>query len=157
MRKRDIAAAIITAIAVVFLVWFIVFGGANPFKKYLNVKVTAGVDCGVLWFCWFNENVNLEYAPSAFSFAPKTFQWFCGWGGGPKPLEATLKVENPDMSIYQSRLEQGTCKDVDLVFFFRVPLDKGTGNYKITATVCGSNWWWQWSCITKEATYYYAG
>ena len=156
MKKKNAMALVLVFSLVFFLFYFLVFGNSNPFVKYMNVKVTAGVDCGAAWMCWFTENVNLEYSSAGFLSLPK-LQWYCGWGGGPKPIEVTLKVENPDMSVSQWKLEQGTCEDVDLVYTFKVPLNKGDGNYKLTATVCGSNWWWQWKCITKQDTFTYAG
>ena len=127
MRKRDIGVALIVLAIAIFLFWFVILGGANPFVPHLNVKITAGVDCGAAWMCWFNEQVKLEYSPSTsiFTISPMPLQWYCGIGGGPKNLEFKLRVENPDNSVNEYRQEIGTCQDIDLVASFKVPLDKG--------------------------------
>jgi len=156
MRKRDIAAVIITVIAVVFLVWFVVFGGTNPFGKYLNVKVSAGIECspGNL-YCWFDyPNVKMSYSP-ALSLS-KTLTWWC-WSQ--QAVESALVVENPDLSITDlGKQSKTTCTSGYLDFFWKVSLDKGAGNYKITSKTCGSTTvLGGWQCVEKTDTYYYGG
>jgi len=153
MRKRDIVATIIIAIVAVFLVWFVVFGGANPFMDYLNVKVIAPVEC-FGWFCWFDHlNVKMEFAPQF-----KTLQWYCGPFGGARNIESTLTVENPDYSITDfGKQSKGSCEAKPVEFFWKVPLDKGAGSYNIKTTTCGDRQLLGWICVEKTDTYYYGG
>jgi hypothetical protein len=160
MRKRDVAGIIITAIAMIFLVWFIVFGGANPFLKYVNVKVTAPVKCfpspvPIGQFCWFDHlGVEMGIAPLQM----KTLAWWCGPFGGATPIESSLIVEYPDHSVADfGKQSKSICEAKPAEFYWRVPLDKGPGDYIFKSTTCGDRELLGWICVEKTLTYHYGG
>ena len=160
MEKRNAIAVVILVFSIVFSLWYLISTGAirNPFVKYLNVKVSAPVSCE-LGYCWWVEDFRLEYSTNTLSW--QTYAWWCGPFGGVKNLKGTIEIQNPDLSTSTSMQEKGTCRGEDVIFNFAVPLDKGTGNYDIKATVCGDAsalpFFERWVCKTKEAIYYYGG
>ena len=159
LQKRDYVALAV-GISVLVITLSIVIGSGfsfNPFTPKAYVKLTGGVDC-FAGFCWFNEDVKMEYSMSkqGMSVIPR-MAWWCGPMGGAKDLEATLTVECPDLSIKEYHKEQGTCEDKDIDFFFTVPLDRGYGTYKITGKICGDTSVWGWKCVEKTGTLNYVG
>jgi len=164
MMWRNVAIALFIIALIIGFFWFTGLGKAvNPFILKLNVKVTGGVDCIPVpvpiplgYVCYFNQQVTMEYKTAILALPVRTFAWWCGPAGGAKALVATLTVVNPDLSTWQERQEQATCEDRDLEFFFVVPLDKGKGEYKLTAEVCGDTLL-GWRCVEKTATYVHGG
>lgn len=159
MEKRNAIALVVVVALLVFFLYFIIRSGAipDPTARYLNVKVTTGVDCE-LWHCWFAEKITVEHSPGfKYSFL-KPMMWYCGFGRGEiPPIVATLTVENPDLSVDYYDKEERICEEQDVVFYWNVPLKKGYGTYKFTAKVCGNNFWNIQSCRSDSFTYNYAG
>lgn len=95
----------------------------------------------------------MEYAPQS-----KMLAWWCGWFGEAKPIESTLIVENPDLSVTNlGKQSKTSCEAKPVEFYWRVPLDKGPGNYKIKSITCGDRELLGWICVEKTDTYYYSG
>lgn len=154
VKTRNLVVGTLVVALVVIGIWFIGFGGANPFKDYLNVKITAGVECTpLIKYCWYNRHMNMEYSTERMSVV-RPLVSVCAYGA---EVETFLKVENPDSTYTEWKTTRESCVDADPEIMFKVPLDKGIGMYQLEAQVCGKDFFGTFKCDSKTETFVYGG
>jgi len=152
LKRRDIAALVVgtlTFFGILISTGIIDVTAINPFVDKINVKASVFIDCFAGW-CWMTDKVKLEYEVVRLALIPpKKLAYWCGPLGGPKPVEVTFTLVDPEMNVYEKKVSDQTCTEGWMEFYHsfaaRIP-----GTYKIKAKVCGEAFW-GWHCVIKEA------